>query len=621
MKSRSKQGVLPFLWILLALLAPASHADDGTEADAVGDRGAHYAALLDAVRARIRAAVPQVDAAQRETFLAAHATVAQVPATPGAEVMRLPPPRYADSNPAYAEAQAEALLAARALLPPLVDFLGGEALHDELALCALLHHATPSGLAEFAARGPEQARLLDELLADAALVRQIMEMGGAYEGKLGQALEIYSAIQAASEHARDGFLRSFALGSALEHPEGNVEEEGKSAAELMVAMYLNYEQAYFAGELDPAFDSLTDFDYRFIIPHRTVADVSWMREMMRNYRPDHIALDDYKWRYVRIVRTDIPYTSNVQRPVRPDLGLTNIQDYFLEGGICGPRAFVGKLSTAAFGIPTRGARQTGHAAMSHWTPDGWTVCLGAWWSYNRWRGRTGLDFLLETQARSVGPEYRQVLRAQWLGAALEEEPVHGMNYGVGGGFWNALAFYKKLALVEDAELAAVEMTGAELAESNEEATAETVIQIELEEADRTISIAEDGVITIPVAACSSPESTDKIRFMNSIDGGVQAHYNLAGNRPELLRYTVHAPTAGTYELTARVVTVAFGEGMLLRLNRRTLVDIELPYTRGRWESTPPVAIELKEGRNSLQFTLEAPNKGLTIRDFQLTPVN
>lgn len=46
----------------------------------------------------------------------------------------------------------------------------------------------------------------------------------------------------------------------------------------------------------------------------------------------------------------------------------------------------------------------------------------------------------------------------------------------------------------------------------------------------------------------------------------------------------------------------------------------MPFTRGAWERTAPVEIDLKEGRNSLQFTLPAPNKGLSIRDFRLEPV-
>ena len=195
-----------------------------------------------------------------------------------------------------------------------------------------------------------------------------------------------------------------------------------------------------------------------------------------------------------------------------------------------------------------------------------------------------------------------------------------MNYGVGGGFWNSLAFYQKLITVEQAEIEEVALTGAELAESNVEASAEAVPQIELTEVDRTITTDENGVITVPVAACSSPKSTDKIRFMKSLDGGVQVHYNLAGKRPELLRYTVKDVAAGKYELTAKVVTVAIHETFLLRLNRRTMVDIEIPFTRGSWGHTKPVIIDLRQGRNSLQFTLKTPNKGLTIKEFRLAPI-
>jgi hypothetical protein len=581
---------------------------------------ATYTEILDSLKAEITAAAPAIDERKKAAFLTGHASVGNIPAPPNPKGLKLAPPRYAESNTDYKDAQASTLIAARSIFPDVDSFLASGKLHAQLAKCALLAHATPRGLAGFAQQGKEQEALINTLLNDEALMKQIMEMGGAYEGKYGQSLQIYSAIQKASERARDGFLQRLALGCALEHPDGNVKEEGKTAVELMVAMYLNYEQAYLDGDLDPAFDSYADWEYRFIFPHRSVEDVSWLRQTMRNYRPDHIVLKDYKWRYVRIVKTDIPYTSNVKRPVRPDLGLSRIQDYFLEGGICGPRAFIGKLATASFGIPTRGARQTGHAAMSHWTPDGWTTVLGAHWTFNRWRGRCGLDFLLETKARKRPEDYIKVLRAQWLGAAFGEAPVHGMNYGTGGGLWNALAFYRKLAIVEDAAIAEVALTGAELAESNDEAAEEAIAQIEMSEADKTIVIGEDGVITVPVAACSSPVSTEKVRYMKNFDGGIQVHYNLAGNRPELLKYTVQSPAAGKYELTANVVTVAINGGFLLRLNRRTMVDVEVPFTLGKWEHTKPVAIDLKEGRNSLQFTLQTPNKGLTIKEFTLTPV-
>lgn len=37
--------------------------------------------------------------------------------------------------------------------------------------------------------------------------------------------------------------------------------------------------------------------------------LAWGREMLRNYRPDHITTSDDRWRYVGLVRTDIRYGS------------------------------------------------------------------------------------------------------------------------------------------------------------------------------------------------------------------------------------------------------------------------------------------------------------------------
>jgi hypothetical protein len=212
-----------------------------------------------------------------------------------------------------------------------------------------------------------------------------------------------------------------------------------------------------------------------------------------------------------------------------------------------------------------------------------------------------------------------------------------MNFGVGGGFWKSLAHYKKLAIVEDEQLKELASVGAEFAESNvaaESVNSDFVLEegslesqepefppVELHEADKTITTNENGVITIPVAACSKPESTEKIRFMRSYcDKFVQLHYNLGGNRPELRSYTVTLPAAGTYNLTANVVTVAPYNAFTIRANRRNIHEIELPFTIGEWAETEPFPMELKEGRNKLQLTMKAPNKGMSVKSFTLTPV-
>jgi len=59
---------------------------------------------------------------------------------------------------------------------------------------------------------------------------------------------------------------------------------------------------------------------------------------------------------------------------------------------------------------------------------------------------------------------------------------------------------------------------------------------------------------------------------------------------------------------------------LLRVNRRTLVDVDIPYTKADWMDTEPVELELKKGRNRILYTQKPPNKGVSIKHFKLKPL-
>ncbi len=627
--------------LLMGSIAPLAQArGEETPLTAEGEALlASYTALLEGLKKEIVAAAPALDEKTKSTFVVAHGEIGKLPKLPNPQNLKMAPVTYCGGNPAYALAQSNALVAAHAVFKEVTPFLGGDALHAKLAKCALLT-AGAQEMALFAQQGAEQKGYVDMLLGDDRLIVDVMQLGGAYQGKYGQAMRNYKAIQAASTNAQtNDFYRLWALASSLEHPDGNHVPEGKTVPEAIVAFYLNYEKAYAEGELDPAFSSLPSWECRFIFPFRPVEDVSWMRLMMRNYRPDHMRIEDYRWRYCRITKTDVPYTSNAggaRDIARKAHDLSAMQSYFICGGICGPRAFTGRMATHAFGIPSRPAPQTGHAAMSHWTPDGWTTVFGAHWTFNRFRGQCGLDFELESRARTITDQYRQVHRANWLGDAFGEAGVNRMAFGLGGDLWKSLAFYKKLAIVEAEDLKEQAMTGAEFAESNEAAVSDKtgwapedavvvevpdVPQVELSEADTTITTDENGVITIPVGATSTATSTEKVRFMKSYDETfVQVHYNLGGIRPELLKYTLNLSEAGKYAFVARVVTVTLDRSFLMRVNRRNMYDVNLPLTMGEWQDTEPVIMDFKAGRNTLQLTLKAPNKGLTIKDFTLTPV-
>ena len=116
---------------------------------------------------------------------------------------------------ALAKAQAGTMQAVDAL--GLGSFLASDKLDARLVKYVVLFEATPRGLAEFAQQGPEQAALVDELLADGDVMKQMVLADGAAGGNYGRAMETYAAIRKASPKAKDGVLQRLALAVALEH--------------------------------------------------------------------------------------------------------------------------------------------------------------------------------------------------------------------------------------------------------------------------------------------------------------------------------------------------------------------------------------------------------------------
>lgn len=528
---------------------------------------------------------------------------------------------------ALVEANARTMEAFAALqVEPL---LAGDDHDASLAKFVVLLEATPRGLAAFAQQSARHEALVARLLADEPLMLQMVLNDGAAGGDYGRAMEIYTAIQQSSSGASEGTLQRLALAVALEHAVPLKQSNPKAWTDRPatidpVKRYQHFEAAFLNDELDPAFKHLSVWDMRMVVngdePDETLA---WGRQMLRNYRPDHITTADYAWRYVGVVRTEIRYGSQDVQFDRPDL--QGYQNMLMNGGICGRRAFFGRFILRAFGIPTTARPQTGHAALVHWTPEGWVVCLGAGWGsgWTKTRYDRDLDFLATTQAREDMTTYLQVKRAQWIGDVAGERRVFGLLGKARPGFWYGVSLHHQRALIDARKVKTLAAVGEELGEANESDVKYAVETAAITESDRTISISDAGAITIPAAACSKPTtSTDKILFMPSVLGGLQMHYSRNG-KPETFEYTFDAPRAGVYELAARVVTPSWQQHLLVTSNDAPQsVQIDLPNTVGMWETTAPVRIELVEGRNVLHFEHRASGypKGVTIKDFTLTPV-
>ena len=529
------------------------------------------------------------------------------------------------------------------------DLLASDSLDGQLAIYAVISSASPFRLALYTGQGPKQEKAIDQLLADKQLMIQMLVADGPVVDKYGQAFTIYKAIQKASGRAGEGLFQRLAMAVALEHAEPvklSVPETVGDAPRYAdpVQRYLSYEKAYLDGELDPGFKELDTWSLRMVVNGDEPEEISaWGRKMLRNYRPDLVTMDDYDWRYVKAVNTEINYTSKFvqmgwDRPV-----LQEYQNILANGGICGRRAFFGRFILRAFGIPTTARSQPGHAALVHWTPHGWVPCLGGGWGagnktiFNHYP--TDLDFLASTQARENPQRFMEVKRAQWIGKARGEETQYGYHENIRlrhlrkyveqsvdeldvPAFWNTVACVKQEMIVADLKAKSREAVGEDLGESDESDEQGEIVTVDISAVERKITDNSQGVIHIPAAASRQPtNNTDVIRFMPSNLGGMQVHVSrYAGD--DSLEYTVDAPKAGTYQLTARLVTPAPKQHLFLNVNNANeRIDIALPYTIGMWDELEPVEIELKKGKNVLTFYRgHYYQRGVTVKDFTLTPV-
>jgi hypothetical protein len=423
-------------------------------------------------------------------------------------------------------------------------FLASDALDAKFAKYVVLHEATPRGLAEFASKGKEQAGLVELMLSDAHLMKQMAVADGAKAKRAGRsmgpaqygpAMKIYYDIQRSSEKAADGVLERLALAIALEHAVPISQRNPKADTDAPatvdpVGRYLQYEKAFLGGELDPAFPRLTTWDLRFVV-HGNEPDwtLVWGREMVRNFHPEQTYAKSYGWKYVGVVRTDVRYGSGDVKYDRPELQF--FQNIIMNGGVCGRRAFFGRFLCRSFGIPTTARPSRGHGALAHWTPKGWVVNLGGGWGagWTSTRYRKDRDFLATTQARANPKAFMKVKRAQWVGDVMGEKRTYGESEK-NAAFWNGVSLRTQRAVIEASKAVELGALGEELGEANEPTVAEAIMAAPVRPEDKKIAYGADGVITIPAAAYSK-NSRDVKAVKQGHDG--PAGRRVAGQRRRL----------------------------------------------------------------------------------------
>lgn len=530
---------------------------------------------------------------------------------------------YNEARQQLEEAQQAVITAMHAL--GISDFLADNAHDANLAKFIFLNEATPHGLAASAGRDRRQREIIERILGDDRMLIQMAVADGAKDGNYVRALEILRQIEEASPKAKDeGPLQRLALAIALEHASPIAQRNAVAAKDAPdtvdpVARYLQFEEAFLGDELDPGFSRLTVWDMRMVVDGEEPDEISrWGREMLRNYRPDHITTDSQGWRYVALVRSDIPYGSQYVKYDKDELHF--FQNILMNGGVCGRRAFIGRFLLRSFGMPTIARPQRGHAALARWTPNGWVINLGAGWGHGwtRTAYRDDLDFLATTQARALGDHFLQVKRAQWIGEMMGEKRVWGLNDRNQPELWHSIALNIQRHLIQAADAQTLGPLGEDIAEATETREHIEIPDVHITDRERRIRV-EDGVIRIPAAATSGSPGNG-IQFMDSFLGGTQLHYSRAANNPSF-EYAFQSRVRGKFALVARVATASWRQGFEVTVNGNSTVQMPLPHTVGLWQATEPIEIDLNNGRNVLEFKryYEGRGAGISIREFILVP--
>jgi hypothetical protein len=544
--------------------------------------------------------------------------------------------------------------------------LGSNKLDGKLARYTVIKDATPLGLAQFSEKSPENAKLVQELLSNEALMIQMLVADGPNSGKYGEAMKIHTDIQKASARAKDGLFQRLALAVSLAHAvpiekRASVGGDSKEGDEMAagsngssntidpVKRYLSYEKWYLDGELDPGFKDLSIWNLAMAVDGSDPDEVlAWGRKMLDNLRPDCIPANGDTSVYVDVVDKEIAYTSSMVKEDLPALAF--MQNILANGGVCGRRAFFGRFTLQAFGIPTAARKEPGHATLAHWHPDGWATRLGGTSKPGEdWRpgGRgfyasmndsrsspygADVNFHASSKAREDATAFMRVKRAQWIGTLLDEQLKPGLITWSGKTrgpapkkkgeiekpiFWNELALHEQRSII-----AGLKKSGAS-GSSNTTAVAATAPA-----ATGKATVDAKGVITIPSAACSNPtQSTrkgsrhglkDLIVFVKNKAGETHLHLSRYATETDSFEYTFDAPKAGKYQLEAGVVTPRPNQILYTSVNGGADVEWSLPYTMGMWDKAAPIVIELKAGRNVLKF--RGPGR-VTLGQFTLTPMN
>lgn len=469
-----------------------------------------------------------------------------------------------------------------------------------LARRQLIAKVKTGDLATMAGRGREQRSFLAWLLRNRDAMENYL-IGSTPVGTVHRwedtwtaplsSLEIWSQIFHADPDSKEGIYLKLAIATGLNPPgTGNRGAGQAETPEDPVDRYLHYRKAHQDGELFPSFDHLSVWDYRQIVSsNASNADLAWAREAINTWRPD-----------LRVNEQVVNSTSEVWRRNSPIPFGDTFKNVLAGGGKCGPRSSWAVFICQAFGIPTVGVRQPGHACAAykatypHVQPQPghvWKVVYGRAWHVSKSCGLSGPDFMEGMEARSHPAHFSKVERLRWLastlGSADSRAPV--------------------MAIVD--KTAKARPPASENAPAAPKASDPANPESEWREVP--------GVIHIEAETFSKGVG---VAVHDCFQGGRQVYspkYGEGWGTPPRIEYVVDVPETGVYGLTLNAAVANLEQSVLVGVGADPPVALEIPNSHGLWKTTPKVNLRLEKGMRTITLTRPPSQRGLAIRYLKL----
>ena len=497
-------------------------------------------------------------------------------------------------------------------------------LEMSLLRTAILTRATAKGFAKFANDNDLNGQLVETLLNNKKIMKEMILQGGARDNQFGNCMKLYTMIMAGLQKDRFHKVnKKLAMAAALEFCSSMTEFDTSVEIDAQ-KRFSHYEKAHRKGELDPAFTHFRTHEYRMAINNDAPNEqLKWGRSMLMAFAPHIASIYDERWRYNYQVKTDVGY-----RAPKWTSSPRTYQQVLSGGGREGPRAWYGRFICQAFGIPVWGVKQPqGNVAMSRWTPKGWVISFGLEgdWNISTWDDRLGTDFIEEVKARSAVSEqeyYERVILLDCLADACKEKNkrIEEAGFVNPNKVWRSLALMQRKIFADQVTEESYQRTGPGIVVGKIE---KYIQEIDDKAPPLPFEVSKKGEIIIPAASVTESNGKKQVMTHQSFGGGTQLHLvNGEGWVTYDIPDDIPIKEDNEYTLVAKINSVHLVQQPLRMqiVGKPETYDIEIPYTISEWKDTEPIKINM-EGVKTIKFFRKKAEDcfGLAIKSFTLTP--